>query len=180
MKNSNKLVVILQDRLQNASTADTIIQATTDDQLLLWLASDALDQAEHDLQSAIAYANVPNSITALSQLVLRLQLLAVVILKKHLALLSVVHPQLFVLPLWTTQIAVMWFGTYWLFFGLHLSYWLVMPFIIFNLVTFPFVMRIPDEHVTWVLNRAKELAHSAQESLQVQNDWSAAHTTKPF
>ncbi len=164
-KTSKQLIPLLRQSRRDVARANVAIKQTTDDQLLLWLASDALIEAEHDLRLAIEYASNLKTATSHQQLALQMQLIAVVILKKHLALLSHVHPQLFVLPLWATQVSLMWVGTYWFFFVLHLNYWLVMPFIIFNLVTFPFVMRIPDKQVIWLLNGAKELANSAHESL---------------
>ncbi|MBX9878107.1 MAG: hypothetical protein K2Y22_06565 [Candidatus Obscuribacterales bacterium] len=162
---SKELVPLLRRGWLEVTKADVEIKNTTDDQLLLWLASDALVEAEHDLKLAIEYASSLKTATSNQQLALRMQLIAVVMLKKHLALLSRVHPQLFVLPLWVTQVSLMWIGTYWFFFVFHLNYWLVMPFIIFNLVTFPFVMRIPDRHVIWVLDCVKNLANSAHENL---------------
>ncbi len=50
MKQTNK---ILREALTEVTAADARIRQTTDDQLLLWLASDALDRAAHDLHSAI-------------------------------------------------------------------------------------------------------------------------------
>ncbi len=160
---------ILREALTEVAKADTCIRETTDDQLLLWLASDALEHAALDLQSAIEYANTTNTVTAAEHIALRLRLISVIALNNYIAILRLLPPQLLVFPLVVTQLAVMSFGTALLLFGLHIPWWYVMPIVIFHLVTFPFTMRIPDKQVICVLNKALELAKSAEPDLYLQH-----------
>ncbi len=166
MKQTNK---ILREALTEVTAADTCIRETTDDQLVLWLASDALDRAAHDLHSAIEYANATTTVTTAEHIALRLQLVSIIALNKYIAILRLFPPQLLVFPLVATQAALMWGGSAWLLFGLHIPYWYVMPFVIFNLVTFPFTIRIPDRLVIWLLDKATELAQLAKHNLFLQH-----------
>jgi|GEM_PF-4713872 len=164
MKQHNK---ILRKALTEVSAADACIRQTTDDQLLLWLASDALDQAAHDLECAIGYANAARTLSPNELFELRLRLMAVAALQNYVGFLRLFPPQLLVFPLFVTQLALLFGGTPWLLFGLHVPYQFVLVFVLANLVSFQFVCHIPDKQVLWLLDKSTDFAKSAEHDWQL-------------
>lgn len=160
-KSPTKLVVHLTDRWVDALKADVAIRNTTDDQYMLWLASDALQQAQLDLREAIEEANQLKKPKA--QLVsARITLLAISAFKQYVAFLRIFPPSLLMLPVLIAQLSLMMYGTYWLLFGLHINYWFVLPFVIANIVAFRFIYHASDQQVLFVLKKAQELAQTAK------------------
>ena len=166
---------LLQKAVRKHARANTLIRETTDDQLTLALAADALDQAELDLRSAIEYANATQTITTAEHIALRLRLIAIVTLNKCLAILRFLPPQTLVFPLFATQLTLLLTGPAWLLFGLHIPYWYVMPLIIVQLVSFEFVLRIPDKLVIWLLDEASKFAQAAEHDCSAIIQLSTTH-----
>lgn len=159
-KTAEQIVHIRRKAWLQSASAHASIQGLTDDQQMLWLASDALEQAEADLQWAIVYADSIKTFSGRERLLLSLQLISISSLKQCVRLLRVLPPQTLALPLVMAQLWLMLYGTWWLLLGIHLNYWLVVPFIIANLVAMPLVQGIPDQLITALLDDAIELAES--------------------
>lgn len=168
MKNEHsqkKQITHLADRWLEALKADVAVNDTTDDQLMLWTASDALEQATHDLRLAIKEANRVNLTPASQRIGVRLKLIAIGALKKYVAFLRIFPPSLLVLPLFAANLCLLGLGTPWLLFGLHINFWFVIPFVIANLVAFRFIVNVPDQQVSFILKKAQEIAESAKHDL---------------
>lgn len=161
----NTLLSHLSYRRRRASAAVTAIRETTDDQQMLWLAADALEQAEHDLKLAVEYAESTGSITMQGLFAMRIKLAAIGSFKNYIAFLRLIPPSMLVLPILTAQLSLMFFGTWWLLFQLHIFYTFVLPFVVVNLVTFPFVVHASDQQVRFILDKALEIAEAAHEDL---------------
>lgn len=165
MPNSDQLLSHLSKRRRLASKAVTAIRETTNDQQMLWLASDALAHAEQDLILAIEFAQHTGTFSKSSPLAIGMKLEAIRIFKLYIALLHLIPIQLLGLPIFLAHQCLMFFGTWWLLFQAHISYVFVLPFVLANIVMFPLTCHLINNQVKHILDTALRLAEEAHEEL---------------